>query len=134
MISITSDLLEGIFAHARSEAPDEVCGWLAGRDGEIEETYPVPNASERPKTRFVMEPEAQLSTMREIRELGLELVGTYHSHPKSPARPSGRDRELALYPGLAHLIVSLSDADVRCFRITETGISEVAVERSGGLL
>ncbi len=150
MISIPSNLLEDIFAHARREAPHEICGWLAGFAGEsgktqpaspkprrersVELIYPVPNASEGPKARFVMEPEAQLSAMRKIRELGLELVGTYHSHPRSPAHPSERDRELALYPDLAHLIVSLSDGEARCFRISEGKNIEMKVERKPRLV
>lgn len=97
------------------------------RDALVEMVYPVVNVAEEPKARFVMEPEAQLAAMREIRDSGLELLGTYHSHPGSPAYPSERDGELALYPALAHLIVSLVGGrpDFRCFRITEFGIFEV---------
>ncbi|MDQ3507791.1 MAG: M67 family metallopeptidase [Actinomycetota bacterium] len=134
-------MLEEIFAHANRESPNEACGWLAGRNGAMEEsegarlhaarreilvqkTYPVPNASEHPGTRFVMEPESQISAMREIRNSGLEIVGTYHSHPKSPAHPSESDLELALYPDIVHLIVSLTDGEARWWRISNSGIEE----------
>lgn len=140
-IHIPETLLEEILTHAKREAPNEACGWLAGRNGRFEEsgkrkpegmrpdtliekTYPVPNASETPRTRFVMEPESQICAMREIRNSGLEIVGTYHSHPKSPARPSESDLELALYPDIPHLIVSLSEDESRWWRISESGIME----------
>lgn len=80
----------------------------------------VPNAAGDPLTRFTMEPEAQLATMRDIQDLGMDLTGTYHSHPTTSPYPSSRDRELALYPQCAHLIVSLAspEPEVRCWSIT----------------
>lgn len=121
MIEIPKELLEAIVAHARSEAPNEVCGWLAGEGNEVRRIYPVPNVAEDPQVGFRMDPEVQLSTMREIRGLGLELTGTYHSHPRTPALPSARDVGLAAYPEAVHLIVSLAapEPEVRCYRIEE---------------
>jgi proteasome lid subunit RPN8/RPN11 len=119
VIVIPEDLLQAMIAHARREAPNEVCGWIAGQGNEVKSIYPVPNAAEDPRTRFRMDPEVQLSGMREIDDLGLELTGTYHSHPRSLPFPSARDRELAKYPEAVHLIVSLaaSEPEVRCYRV-----------------
>lgn len=110
-------------AHASREAPYEACGWLAGRDGKVERLYPVANVAADRRREFVMEPEAQLRSMREIQGDGLELTGTYHSHPTTPPRPSARDRLLALYPDSTHLIISLAGAEpeIRGYRITEGG-------------
>lgn len=121
MIVIPEELLEAIIAHARREAPNEVCGWLAGDRNEVRRIYPVPNVADDPHVGFRMDPETQLSTMHEIRELGLELTGTYHSHPRTPAAPSARDGGLAAYPEAMHLIVSLAapEPEVRCYRIEE---------------
>ncbi|MBA3472782.1 MAG: M67 family metallopeptidase [Rubrobacter sp.] len=121
MIVIPEELLEAVVAHARREAPNEVCGWLAGGRNEVKLVYPVPNIAGDPRVGFRMDPEVQLSTMREIRELGLELTGTYHSHPRTPAAPSARDGGLAAYPEAMHLIVSLAapEPEVRCYRIEE---------------
>ena len=121
MIVIPKELLEKIIEHARMEAPREVCGWLAGEGNEVRGVYPVPNVAEDPEIGFRMDPELQLSTMREIRDLGLKLTGTYHSHPRTPPAPSVRDRGLAAYPEAVHLIVSLAapEPEVRCYRIQE---------------
>lgn len=121
MIKIPRGLLEAIIAHARREAPNEVCGWLAGEGDEVRRVYPVPNVAGDPHVGFRMDPEIQLSTMREIRDLGLELTGTYHSHPRTPAIPSVRDGGLAAYPEAVHLILSLAafEPEVRCYRIEE---------------
>lgn len=128
MIRLPDEVLQEILAHARKESPREVCGWLAGRDGEVFRAIPVPNAAEDPQTRFTMEPRAQISAVREVRESGLELTGTYHSHPRTAAVPSAKDRQLAVYPDAAHLIVSLANPqpEVRCYRITRTGATPVA--------
>ena len=86
-----------------------------------------------------MKPEAQLVAMREIREKGLKLTGTYHSHPKTPPHPSARDRDLAPYPDAAHLSISLAapEPEVRCWRTTEArvdpfglSVGQEAVERA----
>lgn len=129
MIVIPEKLLAGVITHVREGAPQEVCGWLAGKGSEIGRVYPVPNAAKDPRVEFVMAPEMQLYTMREVRNLGLELIGTYHSHPRTPAVPSLRDRRLAFYPDAAHVIVSLARgaADFRCYRITGSGVFEVAL-------
>ncbi len=130
MIELPANLLASLIARSRREAPDEACGWLAGMAGRVERIYPVPNAAENRRSRFVMDPEAQLRSMREIRSSGLELTGTYHSHPATSPRPSTRDRQLALYPDCAHLIVSLAsrEPDVLCYRIDENGFSPVHIK------
>lgn len=117
MLVILEPLLEEILVFARSEAPKEVCGWLAGEGSRVERLYPVPNVAE---SGFRMHPETQLSAMREIREAGLDIVGTYHSHSHTPAKPSARDIQLGLYPDCLHLIVSLaaSEPAVRAFQIS----------------
>lgn len=119
MLVIPESLLDGIVALAWDEAPREVCGWLAGERGKVLRVYPVPNVAEDPRTGFEMDPEAQLRAMRRIREAGLDLTGTYHSHPRTPAEPSARDLRLGYYPDCLHLIVSLAaeEPEVRAYRI-----------------
>jgi len=61
VLVIPEPLLDRVLASARSGAPEEVCGWLAGEGGRVEQIYPVPNVAE---SGFRMHPEAQLSAMR----------------------------------------------------------------------
>jgi proteasome lid subunit RPN8/RPN11 len=128
-ISIPEPLLRTVIAHARRGAPDEVCGWLAGRSNRVERVYPVPNVAEEPHLRFKMDLEIQLRVMNEIVRSGLELTATYHSHPNAPPKPSCLDLALAGYPRSAHLIVSLRGGkpQARCYRIGEEGFSPVPV-------
>ncbi len=121
MLVVPDKLIVEIITHAEEGAPEEVCGWLAGKENRAVRAYPVPNASENPERDFVMEPEAQLRAMLEIREAGLDLTATYHSHPRTPAEASAKDLELAAYPDSFHLIVSLANGrpEIRCYRVTE---------------
>jgi len=74
----------------------EACGLLAGRDGRVELVIGVDNAARSP-VRYLMEPRAQWRAFKKIEQLGLELLGIYHSHPKGPQRPSITDIQEACY-------------------------------------
>jgi proteasome lid subunit RPN8/RPN11 len=63
-------------------------------------------------------------------KIGLDLVGIYHSHTHSPARPSRTDIALAGYPDAHYLIVSLEDPtepDLRAFTIVDEKVEEQEV-------
>jgi proteasome lid subunit RPN8/RPN11 len=72
---------------------------------------PVPNReAESPRVRYRIAPEDLARIQREGREVGLEIVGYYHSHPDHPARPSNTDRAFAaegLSDGVVHLVVGV---------------------------
>lgn len=129
MIELPNRLLEAVISHARRAAPEEVCGWLAGNGSKVGRIYPVPNVARDPQAGFRMDPVRQLATMREIREMGLELTGTYHSHPRSPPTLSARDRALAAYPEVVHLVVSLATSEprLRCYRLEKRTFVPVAL-------
>src|SRR4051812_8547529 len=108
MLVLPDKLIDEIIVHAEEGAPQEVCGWLAGKGNRVVRAYPIPNAAENPEHEFTMEPEAQIRAMRDIREAGLDLAATYHSHPRTRAILSARDLSLAAYPDSFHVIVSLA--------------------------
>lgn len=113
-------VLDAIVAHAREEAPLECCGLLIGSGELVEATYPVENLR-RSETAFEVDPAGHFAAIRLARRQGRAVVGAYHSHPGSPARPSETDIRDANDPDLLHVIVSLKDADpeVRAYRIRE---------------
>lgn len=119
---IATSLLDMMIAHAREGAPEEVCGMLA-RDGDrICDVYRITNVDHSP-TFYVMDSQEQLRAILDIEDVrGLEVGGAYHSHPATEPRPSKRDIELARWPGVEYLIVSLRDPinpEVKAWRIDD---------------
>ena len=116
VLRIPREVLEGIYAHAREGRPQEVCGLLAGRsrDGEhlVTHAFRVRNAHPRPVGEYTLDPQEQLKlTLKVEDELGLEVVGFYHSHPAGPARFSATDAARASWPGASYLLVHLAPVE-----------------------
>jgi proteasome lid subunit RPN8/RPN11 len=108
---ISKELVDEIVAHAREDLPNECCGMLAGRDGEVTEVIRVENAAASP-LRYEMDPKEQYEAWKSIEEGGRELLAIYHSHTKSAAYPSQTDVNQAVaWPDQVYLIVSLADED-----------------------
>ncbi len=89
-LRIPRSFTEAIVTQARSEHPNEACGLLAGTNGEATKLFRMANA-ERSPVIYRMEPSEQLRVFNQIEEEGLDLVGIYHSHTRSPAYPSATD-------------------------------------------
>ncbi|MCM8792508.1 MAG: Mov34/MPN/PAD-1 family protein [Candidatus Omnitrophica bacterium] len=129
MLILKKELFEKIVSQIKRESPNEACGILAGKDGKVEKVYEMTNIDKSPST-FFMDAKEQLKVIKEIRSLGLEMLGIYHSHVVSVAYPSARDIELAFYPEVSYVIISLKDKDnpqVRSFKIIEGKIEEEKV-------
>lgn len=112
-ISIAADLLGMIREHGRSDYPYECCGLLIGRtDGEVRNVTalsPIKNArTDSRHNRYLIAPEDMLKAEKDAREKGLDILGTYHSHPDHPARPSEFDRDHA-FPWYSYIIVSVNE-------------------------
>jgi [CysO sulfur-carrier protein]-S-L-cysteine hydrolase len=108
---IAQSLVEEIVAHARADLPNECCGMVGGVDGEARTVYRAENAEASP-LRYSIGARDQFRLMHEIEAAGEDLVGIYHSHTKSAAYPSQTDVNLAGWPDVVYLIVSLADAEV----------------------
>jgi len=129
MFTLAQQDYDALVAHARAEYPNEACALLGGRDHTVERVYALPNAEASP-TFYVVEPKAQLHAMNEMDDLGLDLVGIFHSHTFTEAYPSRTDVQLAVYEDAAYLIVSLADLDapvLRAFHIRKGKVTEEPV-------
>ncbi len=109
ILKLGEELSSGIRAHSVETYPHECCGALLGRDraDEREVLALVPLTNRRDdslRNRFSIAPEDVRLAEQKAREQGLELIGWYHSHPDSPARPSEYDREHA-WPWYSYIIV-----------------------------
>lgn len=129
MIIIRKEQQQEIIDQAKLAGQNEGCGILVGKNNRVEKIYKMTNTSDSPATCYFMDPLEQLQVQKEIRQLGLELIGIFHSHPSSSAYPSKKDVELAFYPEVVYVIISLQQESpvLRAFRITEGTIKEEEV-------
>jgi len=117
-VALPRSLVNQLLKQAQTSAQREVCGLVSAVDGVPVQIYPVENISSTPARLFEMDPVAQMSVMRDMREKKETLFAIYHSHPAAPAFPSKLDAEQFDYDGVLYLIVSLGTKGVlemRCF-------------------
>ena len=117
-----------IIAHARDEAPNECCGLLIGQGSVIDACVRVRNLCASP-TRYLVDPADHVAVIRSLRGTSRGVIGSYHSHPRTPAVPSESDRAETLYPEFVWVIVSLlePEAHVAAYRLTGDGLTSVAI-------
>jgi len=139
-LTFPAALRRELLDHAREGDPDEVCGILAGRAGEVQRVFRVRNTAEevtadrdvfrdratgvaaagRAPVHYYMDPRDQLRVYNELDDLGLDVIGYYHSHTRSEARPSPTDIRLATDLSPVYVLVSLThQPDVRAWRISK---------------
>ena len=126
-LDIPETIYEKIINHAMRDMPNEACGMLAGGSGVVKALYEMSN-SDQSGEHFTLVPEEQFQVIKAIRTSGLSLLGIYHSHPASPARPSEEDIRLALTPDVVHVIVSMQNPDqpdIRGFNIEDGVVTTV---------
>jgi proteasome lid subunit RPN8/RPN11 len=111
-VVVPSRIMDSIRAHGEETYPHECCGFMLGSaaDGEQRIVEIRRQANEREdsrENRFIISPAEFKAAESAARSAGLQLVGIYHSHPDSPARPSAYDRDHA-WPWFSYVIVSVT--------------------------
>ena len=101
---------------------------LAGKNERGEKVILVRNQAQSP-VRFVMDPYEQLQAFASIDSSGLDLLGTFHSHPAGPETASATDIAEAAYE-VIHLIWSRTQDhwQVRGFWIENGSATEVSLQ------
>ncbi|MEO0457772.1 MAG: M67 family metallopeptidase [Cyanobacteria bacterium P01_A01_bin.114] len=134
-LTLNSNHIAAMQTHAERTYPDECCGLMLGclntalNEKELIELRPLKNAwspglsaefaarsqtlsdlsKDRTQTsRYWIDPQDLLAVQREARQLGLDIIGVYHSHPDHLAVPSECDRALA-WPEYSYIIMSVQN-------------------------
>ena len=121
-IRLHTQVDEAIRQHGIEAYPNECCGALLGRDGVVSSAHGLPNTTEEgPRRRFLVRPQDYRDAERRATELGLDLLGFYHTHPDHPARPSQYDLDHA-WPFFSYVILSVQAGvpqDMTSWRLQE---------------
>jgi len=141
MLVLKQQFIEQIRAHGARDYPNECCGALLGHDEEADRTVLglVPLANQRddsPRNRFSITSEDVRLAEKAAGAKGWELIGWYHSHPDSPARPSEFDREHA-WPWYSYIIFRVEHGEpreMRSWRLDDsrTSYAEEGIEYIAG--
>ena len=130
-ISLSIEQLQIIFNHAESVYPEECCGILLGNldglDRTVVEVIITVNTWIKPEltnhvnidtevnrtksNRYTIDPKDIFLAQKRARNLNLDLIGFFHSHPDHPAIPSTCDRDQA-WEVYAYPIVSVIEGKV----------------------
>ena len=111
---IPLELLAQIHAHGEESYPEEGAGFLLGSDdGEerrVTQLFTTENVREDAArhNRYLVSPEDYLNAETTADELGVSLIGVFHSHPDHPCRPSEFDREWA-QPFFSYVITTVNE-------------------------
>jgi proteasome lid subunit RPN8/RPN11 len=125
--------VEGIVAHCLDSDPLEACGLLVGAAGvggesHVESFFPTQNAAASARV-YEVEPHGLLVADRQAAKDRQDLIGVYHSHTHTEAKPSPTDIRQAPDPLWHYLVVSLRDAhpSLRSWEIAAGKITEEPV-------
>lgn len=114
--------------HQAQLSPNQQISGLIGRHGKRCMCYPVDSVKTDASVLFALSASERLAVLKEMQERNQELFAIYQSHPDAPALPSVIDEDMADYPQVLYLIISLNTRGVlemRGFRKREQDIEEV---------
>ena len=127
-MKVDEALVAEMVAHAREEAPNECCGFVAARDGVAVEVRRAVNQAASP-LKFEVDGLEVMRALDDFEDAGAELGAIYHSHTRTPPYPSQTDINFAAnWPGVEWIIVGLDrkgEATVRTYLIEDGNVREV---------
>ncbi len=110
-------------AHGEETYPHECCGVLLGKSIEVDgvstnQVHQIVAAgntrTDSAHNRYHIDPVELIRIQRQARQLSLDIVGFYHSHPDHPAQWSATDFAEAHWLGSSYVITRVAEgkADV----------------------
>ena len=114
MLSIRHSDYEALRAHGEETYPNECCGVLLGKSdpGALNRVHQVVRAgntrTDSAHNRYNIAPQELVKIQRQARNLGLDIVGFYHSHPDHPAQWSQTDFAEAHWLGCSYVITAVA--------------------------
>jgi len=126
VLTLTSVQRDNIVATCIRALPNEGCGLLLGTlEGMVSEVLPSPNVAESAKL-YEIDSRVLLRAYRRSEEMGLSVIGVFHSHTHSEGLSEPDRRGPAPDPTWHYVLVSLRDVPsvIRSFHVTEGVVDE----------
>ncbi|PAF53444.1 hypothetical protein BKH42_05840 [Helicobacter sp. 13S00482-2] len=136
MMILKKSLAEEIITYAKSNFPNECCGYLFGLydmptdQNTIKQIFKMTNTHKNRQNFFMFSPEEQLEALIKSKKENLDIVGIFHSHPHSIAYPSDEDIKYMYTSTQSYIIISLLDEEpkIKSFRFKEKKIYEEGIK------
>ena len=130
VVVIPREAIAVMIAHARSCAPNEACGLVAGQGGVVTKVYALSNMDAAPD-RFTLDPTEHFAAVQDAEANGWAIAGAFHSHPSSAPIPSASDLDGGGDPGWVNLIVGVEGGGiaVRAYRYGDGGATAVEIKQ-----
>lgn len=121
---------------SRDYFPNEACGLLIGekKDGKIivKKVIEGENVLES-STTFQIKPELVIEVMEKIENNEENMIGFFHSHPKSPPYVSARDEKfMKLWPGKIWIIAGTNEngkiTEIKAFERENNSHEEIKIK------
>ena len=116
--------------HTVKEEPNESCAILYGGKIEekniVKEIWLTENIDSSP-TEFTLSAEQTWEMDQKRKELNLEIIGIFHSHPKGEAYPSNTDKKFMENNPFVWIIYSGINKNFRAF-ILESDSVEISIQ------
>jgi len=117
-----------LLEHCRSEQPYEACGIVSGVNNTVISVWKLKNEIKSEKRYFVSKETVQ-QIFNEISSKGENVLGIYHSHPKTSPVPSKFDLMNHPYQHVKMIIISLKKKEpvIKCYEIVNQKFSETTL-------
>lgn len=116
--------------HAKKCSPAESCALLFGKEDSntstVREIFLTENTENSP-VNFTISNEELLRGYQEAERKGLDVIGIFHSHPHSEARPSSTDKKFMMINPVVWVIFSNAQDQLNAF-VLESEISPVLIK------
>lgn len=126
-ITIPQSFSDALVELAEQGAPKEMCALLVGKRDDmntiITDIILVDNVDKNPQTRFSIASEDLLEGYKLAQSNGEDIVGIFHSHPKSEAKPSKTDIQYMTANPVVWVIHSVRDNEMRAYTLDKSGNS-----------
>jgi len=105
VVRIPQTIYQEMVAHIVESYPNEGCGVVGSKDGLVVKHYPTANAADEPDDFSIIAEADLVRIYNDVDSYDGDMI-YYHSHPRSEAYPSARDKEWAKRSGYLYIIFS----------------------------
>ena len=129
-IVLTQKDKDELVTHAIEQQPSESCAMLLGTKADdiwnVKEIFLTQNI-DNSQTNFTISPEELLEGYQLAEKMHLELVGVFHSHPKSDAIPSSTDKKFMQNNPVPWIIFSGVDNNLKAY-LLDSDVTEIPIK------